>query len=174
MHPVTASRYSLSDNILMSSYRPGETQKSPDGIPSLLRSLGRSLEDARLKWEEREEAEAPRFQEFSFFTQREEAVSRVIAALISPWGLHGQGRIFLDLLMEQIGGDQLSKLQAAGTKVLSVNALMDEFVIAPKEQEWLETPLPAIQNRKPIQAMAEGKTRDLIVEFLRLGEGQPV
>lgn len=113
--------YGLSDNLLMSSSRPGETQKSPDGIPNLLRSLGRSLEDARLKWEEREEAEAPRFQEFSFFTQREEAVSRVIAALITPWGLHGQGRIFLDLLMEQIGSDQLSKLQAAGTKVLTVN-----------------------------------------------------
>jgi transcriptional regulator with XRE-family HTH domain len=53
-------------------------------------------------------------------------------------------------------------------------SLMDEFVIAPKEQEWLQTPLSAIQNRKPIQAVAEGKTRDLIVEFLRLREGQPV
>src|ERR1700689_5264297 len=29
----------------------------------------------------------------------------------------------------------------------------------------------AIQNRTPIQTVAEGKTRDLIVEFLRLREG---
>jgi hypothetical protein len=52
-------------------------------------------------------------------------------------------------------------------------SLMDESVIAPKEQEWLETPLAAIQNRTPIQTVAQGKTRDLIVEFLRLREGQP-
>jgi hypothetical protein len=51
---------------------------------------------------------------------------------------------------------------------------MDEFVIAPKEQEWLQAPLSAIHNRKPVQAIVEGKMRDLIVEFLRLREGQPV
>jgi hypothetical protein len=53
-------------------------------------------------------------------------------------------------------------------------SLMDEFVIAPKEQEWLQTPLSAIHNRKPVQAIVEGKMRDLIVEFLRFREGQPV
>lgn len=52
--------------------------------------------------------------------------------------------------------------------------LMDEFVIAPKEQEWLQTPLAAIRNQTPVQAILEGKMRDIIVEFLRLGEGQPV
>jgi DNA-binding transcriptional regulator YiaG len=70
-----------------------------------------------------------------------------------------------------IGTSQMAKKTQDLRELLS---LMDEFVIAPKEQEWLETPLPAIQNRKPIQAVAEGKTRDLIVEFLRLREGQPV
>jgi transcriptional regulator with XRE-family HTH domain len=52
--------------------------------------------------------------------------------------------------------------------------LMDEYVTGSKENEWLDTPLAAIQNRKPIQAIAEGKMRDLIIEFLRLSEGQPV
>jgi transcriptional regulator with XRE-family HTH domain len=52
--------------------------------------------------------------------------------------------------------------------------LMDEFVIAPKEEEWLRTPLPAIRNQTPVQAIIDGKMRDIIVEFLRLGEGQPV
>jgi hypothetical protein len=51
---------------------------------------------------------------------------------------------------------------------------MDEFVIAPKEQEWLQTALPAIRNQTPAQAIIEGKMRDIIVEFLRLGKGQPV
>jgi len=70
-----------------------------------------------------------------------------------------------------IGTSQMPKKTQDLRELLS---LMDEFVIAPKEQEWLETPLAAIQNRSPIEAVAEGKTRDLIVEFLRLREGQPV
>jgi transcriptional regulator with XRE-family HTH domain len=52
--------------------------------------------------------------------------------------------------------------------------LMDEFVVAPKELEWLQTPLPAIRNRTPREAITEGKMRDLMVEFRRLAEGQPV
>jgi DNA-binding transcriptional regulator YiaG len=52
--------------------------------------------------------------------------------------------------------------------------LMDDYVIAPKEREWLETPLPAVQNRRPMDLIAGGKLRDLIVEFQRLKEGQPV
>jgi len=53
-------------------------------------------------------------------------------------------------------------------------SLMDDYVIAPKEREWLDTPLPAVQNRRPIDLIADGKLRDLIVEFQRLREGQPV
>ena len=47
-------------------------------------------------------------------------------------------------------------------------------VIAPKEREWLDTPLPAVQNRRPADVIAGGKLRDLIVEFQRLREGQAV
>ena len=52
--------------------------------------------------------------------------------------------------------------------------LMDDYVLAPKEREWLDTPLPAIQNRRPADLIAGGKLRDLIVEFQRLRDGQPV
>jgi transcriptional regulator with XRE-family HTH domain len=52
--------------------------------------------------------------------------------------------------------------------------LMDDYVIAPKEREWLDTPLPAVQNRRPADVISGGKLRDLIVEFQRLREGQPV
>jgi hypothetical protein len=48
------------------------------------------------------------------------------------------------------------------------------ILIAPKEQDWLNTSLAAIQNRTSIQVIANGKMRDLIIEFLRLAEGQPV
>ena len=52
--------------------------------------------------------------------------------------------------------------------------LMDDYVLAPKEREWLDSPLPAVQNRRPVDLIASGKVRDLIVEFQRLREGQPV
>jgi transcriptional regulator with XRE-family HTH domain len=52
--------------------------------------------------------------------------------------------------------------------------LMDDYVLAPKEREWLGTPLPAVQNRRPTDVISSGKLRDLIVEFQRLREGQPI
>jgi DNA-binding XRE family transcriptional regulator len=52
--------------------------------------------------------------------------------------------------------------------------LMDDYVVASEEKGWLETPLAAIRNRKPIDLVREGKLRDLIVEFHRMREGQPV
>ena len=70
-----------------------------------------------------------------------------------------------------VGTSQIAKKTQHLKELLE---LMDEFVIAPKEEEWLQTPLPAIRNQTPLQAIIDGKMRDIIVEFLRLGEGQPV
>jgi DNA-binding XRE family transcriptional regulator len=53
-------------------------------------------------------------------------------------------------------------------------ALIDDYVVSSKEREWLETPLPALRGRKPIDLIREGKLRDLIVEFQRMCEGLPV
>ena len=52
--------------------------------------------------------------------------------------------------------------------------LMDDYVVSSKEAEWLNSPLRALRGRKPIELIAEGKLRDLIVEFQRMREGQPV
>jgi DNA-binding XRE family transcriptional regulator len=52
--------------------------------------------------------------------------------------------------------------------------LMDDYVVSQKEREWLNSPLPALQNRKPIDLISEGKLRDLIIEFQRMREGQPL
>jgi uncharacterized protein (DUF2384 family) len=52
--------------------------------------------------------------------------------------------------------------------------LMDDYVVSSKEEEWLNSPLPALRGRRPIELIAEGKLRDLIVEFQRMREGQPV
>lgn len=52
--------------------------------------------------------------------------------------------------------------------------LMDDYVVAKEEANWLKTPNSAFRNRKPIELIIEGKLRDLIVEFQRLREGQPL
>ena len=52
--------------------------------------------------------------------------------------------------------------------------LMDDYVVAREEKIWLSTPNSAFRNKRPIDLIMEGKIRDLIVEFQRLREGQPL
>lgn len=51
---------------------------------------------------------------------------------------------------------------------------MDDYVIAPKEKEWLSSSLDAFGGRTPQQLITEGRIRDIVIEFDRLREGQPV
>lgn len=52
--------------------------------------------------------------------------------------------------------------------------LMDDYVVAREEKGWLSAPSSAFKNKKPLDLIIEGKIRDLIVEFQRLREGQPL
>jgi len=52
-----------------------------------------------------------------------------------------------------------------------------EWGVAKEEKNWLNTPNtpnPTFRNKKPVELIAEGKLRDLMVEFQRLREGQPL
>lgn len=51
---------------------------------------------------------------------------------------------------------------------------MDDYVVAPKEREWLSSSLKAFGGRTPQQLIVEGRIRDIVIEFDRLREGQPV
>jgi len=51
---------------------------------------------------------------------------------------------------------------------------MDDYVVAPKEKEWLSSSLVAFGGRTPQQLIVEGRMRDMVIEFDRLREGQPV
>jgi len=51
---------------------------------------------------------------------------------------------------------------------------MDDYVVATKEKEWLTTPLEAFEKLNPKELIIEGRMRDLVIEFDRLREGQPV
>jgi DNA-binding transcriptional regulator YiaG len=71
----------------------------------------------------------------------------------------------------KVGISQLSRKTRDLRELLQ---LMDDYVASAEERDWLNTPVSAFQNRKPIDLIAEGKLRDLIVEFQRLREGQPL
>jgi transcriptional regulator with XRE-family HTH domain len=51
---------------------------------------------------------------------------------------------------------------------------MDDYVVAPAEKEWLSSPLEAFAGRTPRQLITEGRIRDLVIEFDRLREKQPI
>jgi transcriptional regulator with XRE-family HTH domain len=51
---------------------------------------------------------------------------------------------------------------------------MDDYVVAPEEKQWLSSSLAAFGDRTPQQLIAEGRVRDIVIEFDRLREGQPV
>jgi len=51
---------------------------------------------------------------------------------------------------------------------------MDDYVLAPEENHWLSTPLEAFAGRTPQELIADGRIRDLVIEFDRLRDGQPV
>jgi len=51
---------------------------------------------------------------------------------------------------------------------------MDDYVVAPQEKEWLSSSLEAFGGRTPHQFIVEGRIRDIVIEFDRLREGQPV
>ena len=51
---------------------------------------------------------------------------------------------------------------------------MDDYVVAPEEKHWLRTPLEAFAGRTPQELIADGRIRDLVIEFDRLRDGQPV
>ncbi len=69
------------------------------------------------------------------------------------------------------GTSQMGKKTADLRELLS---RMDDYVVAPREKEWLSTPLAAFRGSTPKEMIAQGRMRDLVLEFDRLREGQPV
>jgi hypothetical protein len=50
----------------------------------------------------------------------------------------------------------------------------DDYVVAPEEKHWLSAPLEAFAGRTPQQLIADGRIRDLVIDFDRLRKEQPV
>ena len=71
-------------------------------------------------------------------------------------------------------GKGISQMYKKTRDLRDLLSRMEDYVVAPKEKEWLSSPLEAFANRTPQQLIADGRIRDLVVEFDRLREGQPV
>jgi len=68
----------------------------------------------------------------------------------------------------------ISQMERKTKDLWELLGLMDDYVVAKEETNWLNTPNPTFRNKKPVDLIVEGKLRDLIVEFQRLREGQPL
>ncbi len=71
-------------------------------------------------------------------------------------------------------GKGISQMYKKTRDLRELLSRMDDYVVAPEEKRWLSSPLEAFARRTPQQLIAEGRIRDLVVEFDRLREGQPV
>ena len=67
---------------------------------------------------------------------------------------------------------EASQMSKKTLELIELLKLMDEYVVVTEETIWLNIPLPIVQGRTPRQMILEGRMRDLIIEFLRLREGQ--
>ena len=71
-------------------------------------------------------------------------------------------------------GKGTSQMDKKARDLRELLSRMDDYVVASKEKEWLSSPLEAFAGRTPQELIANGRIRDLVVEFDRLREGQPV
>lgn len=51
---------------------------------------------------------------------------------------------------------------------------MDDYVVVPREKQWLSSPLEAFAGMTPQELIAASRTRALVLQFQRLHERQPV
>jgi transcriptional regulator with XRE-family HTH domain len=71
-------------------------------------------------------------------------------------------------------GKGISQMSKKTRDLRELLSRMDDYVLAPEEKTWLSSPLEAFAGKTPQQLIAEGRIRDLVVEFGRLSDGQPV
>src|SRR5260370_17511621 len=71
---------------------------------------------------------------------------------------------------KKVGTSQLLRKTRDLRELLS---LMHDYVVPTEEQDWLNTSLAALHNRKPSDVVAQGQLRDIIDDFPPLPEPQP-
>lgn len=87
--------------------------------------LAPRLETARELERELDAHLARRFNVFDYLRTDELGLSRIIADLLNPAGKHGQGPIFLELLLDGIGWKGQSLLKARSTISVEVEKAID-------------------------------------------------
>jgi hypothetical protein len=79
-----------------------DTAPLSQSLHSLLAKISIRMTETESRWIEEQRTDAPDFEPFGFFLPREVVDSRILAALLSPNAMHGQGCTFLKLFLDKI------------------------------------------------------------------------
>jgi DNA-binding transcriptional regulator YiaG len=71
-------------------------------------------------------------------------------------------------------GVSMSQMERKVRDLRELTGLIRSYIVRGQEGEWLRSEHRALNGRRPLDLLVEGRIRDLIVEFRRLQEGQPV
>lgn len=71
-------------------------------------------------------------------------------------------------------GQDAKRMRSKTRDLRELLSRMDDYVVASKEKAWLSAPLEALGGRSPQELITECRIRELVVEFDRLREAQPV
>lgn len=71
-------------------------------------------------------------------------------------------------------GQDAKRMSSKTRDLRELLSRMDDYVVASNQEEWLSSPLEAFGGRSPRELITEGRIREMVIEFDRLREAQPV
>lgn len=71
-------------------------------------------------------------------------------------------------------GQDAKRMRSKTRDLRELLSRMDDYTVALNQKEWLSSPLELFGGRSPQELITEGRIRELVVEFDRLREAQPV
>lgn len=80
----------------------------------------------------------------------------------------------IQMLRNWENGQDVARMSSKTRDLRELLSRMDDYVVAPKEKAWLSAPLEALGGRSPQELITEYRIRELVVEFDRLRQAQPV
>ena len=82
--------------------------------------------------------------------------------------------VTIQMLRNWDNGQDTKRMSSKTGDLRELLSRMDDYVAALNQKEWLSSPLEAFGGRSPQELITEGRIRELVVEFDRLREAQPV
>lgn len=71
-------------------------------------------------------------------------------------------------------GQDAKRMSSKTRDLRELLSRMNDYVVASNQEEWLSSPPEAFAGRSPQELITEGRIREIVAEFDRLREAQPV